>query len=78
MRWKQLACVVGLAGLTGCPHAFGRGGTLERAVAKDVEENLDQMQSECTDEIFKLLCPEGQPPSAQCLDQCGDEFDERG
>jgi hypothetical protein len=58
MRWRHVACVLWLAGLTGCPHAFGRGGTIDHAV--------------------KTLCPEGQPPSAKCLEQCGDVLDERG
>jgi len=32
MRWRQVASVLWLVGLAGCPHAFGSGGSLERAM----------------------------------------------
>jgi hypothetical protein len=78
MRWRHTACVLWLAGLTACPHAFGRGGTIDRAVAKDTQEDLDQLQPKCTDQLFEILCPEERPPSEECLRVCGDELDERG
>jgi hypothetical protein len=77
MRWKQVAWVLWLAGLTGCPHAFGRGGTLERAVAKDVKENAAQPLVRCSKQVLEELCPPYQEPSHECLEVCGDELEER-
>jgi hypothetical protein len=51
---------------------------MERAAAKDTKESLDQLQPDCPDDLFEKLCPQGQPPSAQCLELCGDELDDRG
>jgi hypothetical protein len=67
--------VLWLAGLTGCPHAFGRGGTIDRAVAKDMEENLGPQSLECTDAVRKQLCPEGQEWSEECLRVCGEQLE---
>ena len=78
MRWKQVACVLWLAGLMGCPHAFGRGGSLEHAAAKDTKENLGPAVPECTDQLRRQLCPDGQPRSEDCLRVCGDELEEDG
>jgi hypothetical protein len=75
MRWMQVASVLWLVGLTGCPHAFGRGGTMERAAAKDTKENLDQQHPDCTPRVRKVLCPTGQPRSEDCLRVCGDELE---
>ncbi len=39
MRWRlYVLCALSFAGLLGCPRAFGRGGTLEAAARKDIEE----------------------------------------
>ena len=76
MRWKQVACVLWLGGLTGCPHAFGRGGSMDRAAAKDTKENLEPAIPECTDRMRKSLCPDGQVPSAECLRVCGAKLEE--
>jgi hypothetical protein len=75
MRWKYAACVLWLAGLTGCPHAFGRGGTIDRAVAKDMKENVGPQRRRCTEEVRKRLCPTGQESSEECLEVCGDEVE---
>jgi hypothetical protein len=77
MRWKSVACVLWMAGLTGCPHAFGRGGTIDRAVAKDVQESLEPIPK-CTDELRGRICPDGQEPSEECLRVCGDELEAWG
>jgi hypothetical protein len=78
MRRKQLACALWLAGLTGCPHSFGRGGTIDRAVAKDARENLEQPQPKCTPKLLEELCPVNQEPSARCLQVCGAELEAWG
>jgi hypothetical protein len=70
MRWTPVACVLWLAGGTGCPHAFGRGGTVDRAVAKDMEERLEDYP-DCTPEVYQELCL-SEPHDAQaCLEKCG-------
>jgi hypothetical protein len=76
MRWKQVASVLWLVGLAGCPHAFGRGGTLERAAAKDTKENLGPALPKCTGQRRRELCPDGQPRSKECLRVCGDVLEE--
>lgn len=75
MRWMHVACVLWLAGLTGCPHAFGRGGTIDRAVARDMDENLDPQRRKCTEEVKKSLCPDSQERSEECLRVCGAELE---
>jgi hypothetical protein len=71
MRWLRVgACCLWLLGLTGCPHAFGRGGTLDRAVGKDTEENLHL--PECTKQVYDALCGEGRDDTPECLEACGD------
>lgn len=74
MRWKSVACVLWLVGLVGCPHAFGRGGTIDRAVAKDLKESLELLPK-CTDQVRRSLCPDGQERSEECLRVCGDELE---
>ena len=64
------ACLLWLFGLTGCPHAFGRGGTIDRAVHKDTEDNLSP--PECTEDVYKELCVDGGKEKAEaCLEVCG-------
>jgi hypothetical protein len=55
MHWKTAGlCALALAGTLGCPHAFGRGGTLDNAASKDVEELFDP--ADCTYEQFQENC----------------------
>jgi hypothetical protein len=55
--------------LTGCPHDLVKEeGFFDRAAAKDTQESLKP--PECTDEVRKKLCPDGKPPSKQCLEIC--------
>jgi hypothetical protein len=69
MRWKTAGlCVLALVGSLGCPHSFGRGGTLDKAVRKDVKEGLDTQK--CTQEELELYCDED-PDGAECLRECG-------
>ena len=64
------ACALWLAGVTGCPHAFGRGGTIDRAAAKDLEERLEDYP-DCTPEVYQELCL-SEPHDAQaCFEKCG-------
>lgn len=48
MRWLMASLwILVLAITAGCPHAFGRGGTIDRAALKDVMESIRQ---NCTKE----------------------------
>ncbi|WP_224245443.1 hypothetical protein [Hyalangium gracile] len=50
----------------GLSHAFGRDGTLDRAVHKDV---LERLRANCTDEEIEDFCAD--PTSEECLKHCG-------
>jgi hypothetical protein len=69
MRWKTAwGCALLLASALGCPHAFGRGGTIDRAVHKDLMEQLKN--GSCSKEDREIHCPVG-GSIEECLDQCG-------
>jgi hypothetical protein len=52
MRWQTLLIGgLSLLSTTACPHSWGRGGTMDRAVHKDVEHALQE--EECTEEIWE-------------------------
>lgn len=69
MRWKTAGvCALLLAGSLGCPHAFGRGGTIDKAMHKDLMEQLKN--GKCTQSDRNLYCPVGGDVE-ECLDKCG-------
>ena len=53
--------------MAGCPHAFGRGDTIDRAVLKDIHENMRHCSLSL--EEFEKYCliedDERCPPSCQ-------------
>lgn len=64
-----------LAGTLGCPHSFGRGGTIDRAVHKDnVQRVQPGMQYECppADEDVEEFC-DSQPDPEECYERCVNE-----
>lgn len=68
MRWTTAGlCALSLVGTLGCPHAFGRGGTIDRAMRKDLKERLKN--GGCTLDQFDRVCAEGKDLE-ECLDQC--------
>jgi hypothetical protein len=68
VRWKTVwVCALLLAGTLGCPHAFGRGGTIDRAMHKDLMERLKN--SRCTDPEIRRYCGVGMNIE-DCLDLC--------
>jgi hypothetical protein len=72
MRWQMAGvCALLMAGTLGCPHAFKRGGTIDRAAQKDVKESLDTVERDCTDQERALFCPRGQEDSEECRQICG-------
>jgi hypothetical protein len=60
-------CVLSLVGTLGCPHAFGRGGTIDRAMHKDLMAQLKD--GKCTLDQINRYCAEGKDLE-DCLDQC--------
>ena len=68
VRWMTAGlCVLSLVGTLGCPHAFGRGGTIDRAMLKDLKERLKD--GRCTENDIRRYCAEGMDLE-DCLDQC--------
>jgi len=66
-RRGLLSCVLLLIGALGCPHSFGRRGTIDRAVHKDVMEQLKD--GRCTLEQLRLYCAVGMDLE-ECIDRC--------
>lgn len=50
----------------GCPHAFGKGGTIDRAVLKDIIDNLRRDGCD-TDDILEAC---GEDGYEQCEAEC--------
>jgi hypothetical protein len=69
MRWMTAGlCALSLVGALGCPHSFGRGGSIDKAVHKDVEQMLDD--EGCTDQEYQDHCiPDAE--SEECRQACG-------
>lgn len=68
MRWKTAGvCALLLAAGLGCPHAFGRGGTIDKAVHKDLMEQLQG--GPCTKRDIEHFCPLGGDVET-CLKNC--------
>lgn len=66
--WLLLFC-------TACPHAFGRGGTVDRAVLKDMEEAARPLKlTDCSPATLQALC---HPKKLEeCERQCREALDE--
>lgn len=75
MRWGMvLMSLLALVGGAGCPHAFGKGGTIDRAVHKDDKRRLapPKQQEVCpSQEELDQLCAEPEDPICpiDCLEQ---------
>jgi hypothetical protein len=70
VRWMTAGlCALSLVGILGCPHAFGRGGTIDSAVHQDVREGLDDDDG-CTPQEYEENCVPD-PNSEQCRKVCG-------
>jgi hypothetical protein len=68
MRWKILGvCLLSLAGGLGCPHAFGRGGTIDKAMHKDLMEQLKN--GPCSERDRRRYCSVGQDLE-ECFLRC--------
>jgi len=51
---------------TACPHSFGRDGTIDRAVHKDL---MDRLRMNCTQDELELFCEI--TTSESCIKNCG-------
>ncbi|WNG41275.1 hypothetical protein F0U61_51975 [Archangium violaceum] len=62
---------------TACPHAFGRGGTIDQAVLKDMEESARPLRlTDCEPETLQAIC---HPKKLQeCERQCREALEEDG
>jgi hypothetical protein len=68
MRWQAVGIgAVTLFIATACPHSFGREGTIDRAVHKDL---MDRLRMNCTQDELEKYC-ENQT-SDLCIENCGD------
>lgn len=58
-----------LVGGTACPHAFGKGGTIDRAVLKDMMKSAEPLKlTDCGPATLRAIClPE---KLAECERQC--------
>lgn len=68
MVWRAL-CVgaVFLLALTGCPQEFGKNGRIDKAIHKDL---MDQLRKSCSKELYQQHCAEGMSLD-ECLEWCG-------
>jgi hypothetical protein len=67
MQWRAAGMgTLVLVTSLGCPHEYGREGTVDRAVHKDVKERQRQR---CSEEELELFCEDGESP--QCREKCG-------
>jgi hypothetical protein len=66
MRWwlaPGLTLVAGTVG-TGCPETYGKGGYLDDAMQKDIEEQRQRRLEE--EKTLPGKCPDGKPPRDIC------------
>jgi hypothetical protein len=57
MRWRRVfAFTVWLAVGTGCPETWREGGTIDRAMAKDIEEELHRHDCFLSKEEWQERC----------------------
>jgi hypothetical protein len=69
--WRAAGILVFLmGGALGCPHTFGRSGTLDRAAHKDAIEGI-RSQDDCPLEDVEQFCAESPDPE-DCLRKCGE------
>ena len=57
MPWRRaFAFTVWMAVGTGCPETWREGGTLDRAMAKDLEEELHRHDCDLSEEEWRQAC----------------------
>lgn len=68
----RLLMLLVLAVETGCPHAFGRGGTIHMAVEKDMREYYSNRRCRLATDKWLELCDnrDGHRVSPECPREC--------
>ena len=72
MNWRLIACSTLLLAVgTGCPHAWGRGGTIDRATAQDIDEMLHEEDCPMDVPTWRALCSNPEAwESLECPPKC--------
>jgi hypothetical protein len=76
MNRRYISLMLGLLLFcTACPHAFGRGGTIDRAVLKDMEEAARPLRlTDCSPATLQAVC---HPKKLEeCERQCKEALEE--
>lgn len=77
MRWRGvLTFTVWMAMGTGCPETWREGGTIDRAMAKDLAEEMHRHDCLLSEEEWKRLC--NVPPEEWGTKECPHECRFRG
>jgi hypothetical protein len=68
-RWRAPVLLWVLVACTACPHTYGKGGTIDRAVLKDMEEYARPLiLTDCEPATLREIClPE---KLKECERQC--------
>ncbi len=75
MRWQTaLKWGLSVTVLTGCPHAVGKEGFVNRAVRADVR---DRAGEQCPAPIFRDFCSGGRHQTEECLEACARAIQEQ-
>lgn len=65
MDWRKAMLLGVLLLETGCPEEWGKGGVIDRAVAKDTRAKLPEMT--CPEgKTGRWICPPDEPDSEKC------------
>jgi hypothetical protein len=71
MPRRLVVVVLLLAVETGCPHAWGRGGTIEMALSRDLTESRVDRPCRLSTAQWKELCVDAENPIlAGCPVEC--------
>jgi hypothetical protein len=67
MQWQATGVsALSLVAMLGCPDDYGREGTVDRAIHKDV---MELQRKRCSQEDLERFCTDAD--STQCREQCG-------
>jgi hypothetical protein len=71
MTGRLLVLALLLAVETGCPHAWGRDGTIEMALRRDLTESRINRPCDLSPETWRKICKDAKNPIlAGCPPEC--------
>jgi hypothetical protein len=72
MPMRLLLMLLVLSVETGCPHAFGKGGTIDMAVRKDMREYYSQKACDLSKDQWLEICDDrnGKTIQPSCPREC--------